>query len=116
MAGWIKFILISLVGIVSLGLAIPHVMAAPATPSADVRFPTQPYSSDRHPLEIEIAPELTNPAEIPLSEANQPESTSPLTWFKETLITTDPAKPELKDVNTTVEQWLSSIKRFFNGS
>ncbi|MEM1253887.1 MAG: hypothetical protein AAGI69_15765 [Cyanobacteria bacterium P01_H01_bin.21] len=112
MAGWIKFVVIGLMGVLSLCLALPA--AASVESSSDVRSPIEPR--DRHAPEIQIAPHLTNPAEIPLAETRPP---SPRTWFSETFI----AEPvperseleELEDMDTTAEQWLSSVKRFFNG-
>ncbi|MGD1949296.1 MAG: hypothetical protein ACFB14_06580 [Leptolyngbyaceae cyanobacterium] len=112
MAGWIKFVVIGLMGVLSLCLTLPAADAA--APSDDVRSPIE--SSDGHAPEIQIAPQLTNPAEIPLAETRP---ASPRTWFGETFVAEPvPERSELEELeamDTTVEQWLSSVKHFFNG-
>ncbi|MEM9266249.1 MAG: hypothetical protein AAGA46_12060 [Cyanobacteria bacterium P01_F01_bin.13] len=72
-------------------------------------------SSDEPASTFKIAPELTNPAETPVAEA-QPSSDSPVIWFSQILA--DEQLPETKrkrsdTVATTLEQWLSSVKTFF---
>ena len=113
MAEWIKFVVIGLIGILSLCLALPAAVLAEG--SAEARTPIESSRNDHHAPEIQIAPELTNPAEIPLAEI-QP--ASPRTWFSETFIA-EPVteRSELEDLEDmeTAEQWLSSVKHFFNG-
>ncbi len=122
MAGWLKFILIGVISVLNLWLTMPAAIAVPTTDqSADVRSPSQPDGDDDMPI-LMIAPELINPDEIPLVEA-QPESTSATAWLSEALTMPESAEPVEGDgsigretVDTTLDQWLNSVKSFFEGS
>lgn len=119
MAGWLKFVLISFISILSLWLNTSAAAAVTTDSAADVRSPVQSYG-DNQPTGLMIAPELTNPAEIPLAETP---SAPPFTWFSEATASANPiesAKPdkstELETVDTNLEQWLAFVKTFFEGN
>ncbi len=114
MAGLIKSVLIGLIGSLWLTTATVEV---PADQPFDVRSHVQAYGEDTSPALV-IVPELTNPAEIPLAESKP---VSPLIWFGDDVFTTagltQPSAPSGSDsMETILEKWLSSVKRFFEGS
>lgn len=79
----------------------------------DMRSHSQADDMDTASVLI-IAPELTNPAEIPLAES---EPAPPSIWFSDDALTAARLAPPSADdkMETTLEKWLSSVKRFFEG-
>ncbi|ESA32250.1 hypothetical protein N836_27055 [Leptolyngbya sp. Heron Island J] len=115
MVGLIKSVLVGL--LISVWLTIP---VAIADQSFDVRSSVQTHGEDASSA-LTIAPELTNPAEIPLTEV-QSEPISLFTGFDSYALTpAERAKPSTPDasentIETTLEHWLSSFKRLIEGN
>ena len=118
MVGLLKFVLIGL--LMTVWLTIPVAIAAPTGQAADMRAPVQTYGEDASPA-LTIAPELTNPAEVPLAEV-QPEPLSLFTGFNNYGLTpaelTAPSGSDAAEdtVETTLEHWLSSVKCWIEGN
>ncbi|MEM9809165.1 MAG: hypothetical protein AAF959_28260 [Cyanobacteria bacterium P01_D01_bin.56] len=59
-----------------------------------------------------IEPELTNPAETPVSEV-QPQQISALDWFSEVLVTAETVEPDGDSTDSFLNHWLASIQSLF---
>ena len=113
MTWWIKSILIVLISVFGLvGMDCSMTLAAPASQPAIA----QSQDDDGSPA-LQIVPELTNPAEMPVVEV-QPETMSPFLWLKGA-VTDDGSSEDRGDsgnsVDATLEKWLSSVTTFFEG-
>lgn len=106
MIWWLNAILIGLLSFFTLGLGFSEVMAAPM----DQRSVVQQSPSDDSTSLFTIAPELTNPAETPISETES-EPVSPKGWFEEVPSSDDDAD----SLDANLGQWLSSVKNLFTG-
>lgn len=117
MIGLLKFILLGLICVfATAGVATPDALA---DQPADVRSHGHFYGDDQVSV-LRIAPELTNPAEIPLVET-QPEAMPSLTLFREGFIipkSDKSAEPEgvFEEMDIPLEQWLASVKNVFEGN
>ncbi len=104
MSWWIKPVLIGLISLFCLGLNLSAAIAANQPPAVD---------REENPDAVEIVPELTNPAEIPVAEAAPP--SDPLLWFRQPL-KEEQAPESDRDrndpIDDTLEQWVSLVKTF----
>ena len=114
MLGLIKSVLIGV--LMTLWLTTPGAIAAPT----DMRSSVQTYGEDASSA-LAIAPELTNPAEIPLAEV-QPEPISLFTGFDNYALTpAELVEPSASDdsestMETTLDYWLSLAKRWIENN
>lgn len=107
MTWWIRSILIGLMIVLGLvGMDHSIAMAASQTPVVQSR-------DEDGSLGIQIVPELTSPAEMPVVEV-QPEVVTPFPWLGDA---DDEPSGDVDDsgnsVDAILEQWLSSVTTFF---
>lgn len=106
MVWWIRFVLVSIIIILWLSSEVSEALAGPI-----VQFPSaSEMNFDQQMPALTIEPELTNPAETPISEV-QPQQISALDWFGEVMVTAETVEPDSDRADSFLNHWLASIQR-----